>query len=112
MNREIADDIVKELINLGADDTLADSHKETAYHFAARYSPDKLQVSLCLSYLLGVLCSLNLLSLSIKKGICCFIVFSVRKNPIKPHSTLYIQYGAKIYPDSEIVRHVTCYSYY
>ena len=46
MNREIADDIVKELINLGADDTLADSHKETAYHFAARYSPEKLQVSL------------------------------------------------------------------
>ena len=48
MNREIADDIVKELINLGADDTLVDSHKETAYHFAARYSPDKLQVSLFL----------------------------------------------------------------
>ena len=51
MNREIADDIVKELINLGADDTLSDSHKETAYHFAARYSPDKLQVSLLPSLL-------------------------------------------------------------
>ena len=48
MNREIADDIVKELINLGADDTLADSHKETAYLFAARNSPEKLQVSLFL----------------------------------------------------------------
>ena len=44
MTHEVAEEIVKELINLGADDTLADSHKETAYHFAAKYSPAKLQV--------------------------------------------------------------------
>ena len=85
MNREIADDIVKELINLGADDTLADSHKETAYHFAARYSPDKLQVIL-LPFLLtrSIMFLKPIIVIYQKSNMLLYCVFR-----IKPHSTLY-----------------------
>ena len=41
---QVSDDIVKNLMQLGADASISNAHKETPLHFAAKNSPSKLKV--------------------------------------------------------------------